>query len=75
MEPELEKKYNEVHKKFFLGQEIFRRSSVELLFWKIDELEAAQQSVHWTAGIVRRFKHFPVVKFVLSLWHSLAIRQ
>jgi hypothetical protein len=36
---------------------------------------SAQQNMHWTAGIVRRFKHFPVVKFILSLWHSLASRQ
>lgn len=36
---------------------------------------AAQQNMHWTAGIVRRFKQFSVVKFILSLWHSLASRQ
>ena len=36
---------------------------------------SAQQNMHWTAGIVRRFKHYPVVKFILSLWHSLASRQ
>ena len=35
----------------------------------------AQQNMHWTAGIVRRFKQFSVVKFILSLWHSLASRQ
>lgn len=28
-----------------------------------------------TGGIVRRFKQFSVVKFILSLWHSLASRQ
>ena len=39
------------------------------------KLEAAQQNMHWTAGIVRRFKHCPVVKFILSLWHSPASRQ
>lgn len=35
----------------------------------------AQHHMHWTAGIVRRFKQFAVVKFILSLWHSLASRQ
>ena len=39
------------------------------------KLEAAQQNMHWTAGIARRFKQFSVVKFILSLWHSLASRQ
>ena len=39
------------------------------------KLEAAEQNMHWTAGIVRRFKQFSVVKFILSLWHSLASRQ
>ena len=45
---------------------------------KFDSLRddiAAQQNMHWTAGIVRRFKHFPVVKIILSLWHSLSSRQ
>jgi len=37
--------------------------------------KSAQQNMHWTAGIVRRFKQFPVVKFILSLWYSLASRQ
>ena len=37
--------------------------------------QAAQQNMHWAAGIVRRFKQFPVVKFILSLWHSLATRK
>lgn len=27
---------------------------------------SAQQNMHWTDGIVRRFKQFPVVKFILS---------
>lgn len=26
---------------------------------------SAQQNTHWTAGIVRRFKQFSVVKFIL----------
>ena len=43
------------------------------LGWR--ECQAAQQNMHWTAGIVRRFKQFSVVKFILSLWHSLASRQ
>jgi len=43
--------------------------------WGVAEGTHAQQNMHWTAGIVRRFKHFPVVKFVLSLWRSLASRQ
>jgi hypothetical protein len=30
--------------------------------------KAAEQNMHWTAGIVRRFKQFPVVKFILSRW-------
>ena len=38
-------------------------------------VKSAQQNMHWTAGIVRRFKQFSVVKFILSLWHSLASRQ
>ena len=42
---------------------------------KVEHVIAAQQSMHWTAGIVRRFKHFSVVKFILSLWHSRASRQ
>jgi hypothetical protein len=36
---------------------------------------SAQQNMYWTAGIVRRFEHFLVVKFILSLWRSLASRQ
>ena len=42
---------------------------------KVKHVIAAQQSMHWTAGIVRRFKQFSVVKFILSLWHSRASRQ
>ena len=38
-------------------------------------MSAPNKRMHWTAGIVRRFKHFPIVKFILSLWHSLASRQ
>jgi len=34
------------------------------------QLKAAQQNTHWTAGIVRRFKQFSVVKFILSRWYS-----
>lgn len=37
--------------------------------------KSAQQNMHWTAGIVRRFKQFSAVKFILSLWHSIASRQ
>jgi len=37
--------------------------------------KAAEQNMHWTAGIVRRFRDFSVTKFILSLWHSLASRQ
>lgn len=40
METDLEKAYEQIHKNFFLGQEIFRRPSVEVLFRKIDELES-----------------------------------
>jgi len=43
---------------------------LSLLKW-----QSAQQNMHWTVGIVRRFKQFSIVKFILSLWHSLASRQ